>query len=104
MKYDKHIFICNNTRADNLGKMYCGNKGLDLRKQFIQILNRPEYNKLKIRVNKSGCLDECQSGPAIVIYPQGFWYYRVELDDVEEIINESIIGNNYINRLSERKL
>jgi len=104
MKYKKHIFICTNIRPSDSGKMSCGNKGVNLRKKFIEVLNRPEYGKLKIRVNKSGCLDECESGPTIAIYPQGFWYYGVALEDVDEIIEESVVRNNYINRLSARKL
>ena len=78
----------------------CGSDGLLIREEIIKKLRQYNNHKLKIRINKSGCLDQCEFGPAIVIYPQGFWYYNVTLADVNEIVQESIINNNYIERLS----
>ena len=44
--------------------------------------------KLKnIRVNQSGCLDKCESGPVMVIYPQGIWYNYKNKMDIDEIID-----------------
>jgi len=96
-KYDKHVFVCVNSRID-LDRTSCGDQGLKLRGTIIEGLRKYSYN-LNIRINKSGCLNECKLGPAIVIYPQGFWYYNVELSDVPEIIEKSIIGDDYIKRL-----
>ena len=96
-KYDKHVFVCVNSRID-LDRTSCGDYGLRLRDAIIEGLREHSCN-LDIRINKSGCLNECKLGPAIVIYPQGFWYYNVELSDVPEIIEKSIIGDDYIKRL-----
>ena len=101
-KYDKHIFICVNSRVDsNISS--CGDKGFLLRQEMLENLRADTRCRLNIRVNKSGCLDKCKLGPAIVIYPQGFWYYNVTLGDIDEIIQESILNNNYIERLSSKK-
>ena len=101
-KYDKHIFVCINSRADS-DRASCGDIGLLLRQKIIKRLSVQDEKGLSIRINKSGCLNKCELGPTIVIYPQGFWYYKVTLKDIDEIIEESIIGNNYIERLSEKK-
>ena len=91
-KYDKHIFICINKRAhDSDNKKSCGDIGLLIRnelKKQITGLN----SKIKIRVNKSGCLNECQLGPALVVYPNGDWYTKVSVDDIPKIIDKSILN------------
>lgn len=83
MKYDKHIFICKNDRGENSTRQSCGRcGGLDIRKEFVSLINAAGL-KGKIRANKSGCLDLCEQGPAIVIYPQGLWYLNVEKRNIE---------------------
>ena len=81
MKYDKHIFICTNDRGENSTKQSCGS--LDIRKEFVSLINASGL-KGKVRANKSGCLDLCEQGPAIVIYPQGYWYLNVEKRNIEK--------------------
>jgi len=100
-KYDKHVFVCINSR-EAIDKNSCGEKGFEIRTALIKELTlHPDVN-IKVRVNKSGCLNECEFGPAIVIYPEGFWYYNVSLSDVSEIIKRSVFGNEYIKRLSRK--
>ncbi len=53
----------------------------------------------KVRVNKSGCLDRCESGPVCVVYPEGTWYTYIDEEDVDEIINSHIINGNLVERL-----
>ena len=91
MKYDKHIFICTNDRGENSTKQSCGS--LDIRKEFVSLINASGL-KGKVRANKSGCLDLDEQGPAIVIYPQGYWYMNVEKRNIEKIFYESVIGDN----------
>ena len=61
--------------------------GKEIRMRFVELIN--EYQlKGKVRANKSGCLDVCEMGPAIVIYPLGVWYTNFELSDVDEIFGD----------------
>ena len=55
--------------------------------------------KGKVRANKSGCLDVCEKGPAVVIYPQGHWYLKVEKSNISRIFKESIIGDKPVTEL-----
>ena len=41
-------------------------------KQKIKKLNL--RGKGLVRINRSGCLDRCASGPLLVIYPDAVWY------------------------------
>lgn len=49
-----------------------------------------------VRANKSGCLDQCELGPTVVIYPQEIWYGGVKPEDVARIIEETVIGGRVI--------
>ena len=55
--------------------------------------------KGKIRINKAGCMDRCDDGPVIVVYPEEVWYRYVDKDDVEEIIQEHLINGRVVERL-----
>jgi (2Fe-2S) ferredoxin len=55
--------------------------------------------KQEIRANTSGCLDACEFGASVVIYPEQVWYGRVTVDDVEEIIDSHILNNKPVERL-----
>ena len=79
-------------------KKSCASLGLDIRNKFVHELNKNNLNH-EVRANKSGCLSECGIGPIVVIYPQGIWYKNVTLNDVSEIIKETIINDKIIERL-----
>jgi len=49
-----------------------------------------------VRANTSGCLDQCELGPTVVIYPQGIWYGHVTPADVPRILDETIIGGRVL--------
>ncbi|GAC1406240.1 MAG: NAD(P)H-dependent oxidoreductase subunit E [Burkholderiaceae bacterium] len=53
----------------------------------------------KIRINQSGCLDRCEEGPVLVIYPQGTWYTYVDTDDIDDIIDTHLVGGKVVDRL-----
>ena len=98
-KFDKHIFICTNDRGLNHPRgdcVKCG--GLDIRMRFVYLINKHGL-KGKVRANKSGCLDVCEIGPAVVIYPQNIWYTGIAIENVVEIFERSILKNEVISHL-----
>jgi (2Fe-2S) ferredoxin len=97
MRFEKHIFICANQKAE--GKACCGHdQGLVLVEKFREVLAEKGL-KGKIRAQRSGCLDACTKGPALVIYPEGTYYGAVTPDDVERIVDQHIIGNSIVEEL-----
>ena len=53
----------------------------------------------KIRINQAGCLDRCEEGPVLVVYPQGTWYTFVDTQDIDDIIDQHLIGGQVVERL-----
>jgi (2Fe-2S) ferredoxin len=52
-----------------------------------------------VRINASGCLDRCELGPTMVIYPEGVWYgYRTK-EDVDEILETHVLKGGRVKRL-----
>ena len=52
-----------------------------------------------IRINQSGCLDRCEKGPVLVVYPEGTWYTYVDMQDIDEIIDSHLVGGKVVERL-----
>ncbi len=98
MKFEKHIFICTNQRTDSERKS-CGEEcGMALVKAFKKSLHEKGM-KGRMRAQRAGCLDACDYGPSMVVYPEGIYYGGVQLTDVEEIIHEHLINNRPVKRL-----
>ncbi len=98
-KFEKHIFVCCNQRPADHPRGCCDPQGkAELQWAFKQKLAERGL-KGKVRANKSGCLDQCEHGPNVVVYPEAVWYGRVTLADVDEIIESHIIGGKPVERL-----
>jgi len=89
-KFTSHIFVCCNTRKPGHSRGCCNPDGNGtLRDCFKRELKRQNLVP-QVRANQSGCLDQCELGPTVVIYPQGIWYGHVTPDDVPRIVEETI--------------
>jgi (2Fe-2S) ferredoxin len=98
-RYNKHIFICENKRPDGHPRGCCAEKGSpEIREHFKSRLKELGLNA-DVRANASGCLDACEFGVSVVVYPEQIWYGGVTNDDVEEIIQSHIIKNTPVERL-----
>jgi (2Fe-2S) ferredoxin len=53
----------------------------------------------KVRINKSGCLDQCEHGPTVVVYPEAVWYGNVKPEDAAAIVEEHLVGGRPVERL-----
>lgn len=97
--YEKHLFFCCNQR-DN-GETCCADKGAaamrDYAKQRVEELGLAGPGK--VRVNRAGCLDRCEEGPCIVVYPDAVWYAYVDRHDIDEIIEEHLKNGRIVERL-----
>ena len=92
----RNVFVCINCREGN--RKSCGKDGLEIRSELVSLVNTLEVGA-NIRINKSGCLDACELGPSLVIYPEKNWYKNVQLSDCQEIVEKSILDNKIISRL-----
>ena len=99
-RFQKHIFICINERQKDHPKGCCFHKGsAEVREKFKTELQKLGLTSM-VRANNSGCLDACEFGPSVVVYPEGVWYGGVTVNDVDEIIQEHILKGNIVSRLT----
>ena len=57
------------------------------------------HGKGKVRINRAGCLDRCEEGPVIVVYPEDIWYTYVDEEDIDEIIDQHLSHGRIVERL-----
>jgi len=98
-RFDKHIFICENKRIEGHPKGCCAEKGSPAVKEQFKKRIKELGLGTKVRANTAGCLDACEHGITVVVYPEQIWYGKVTVDDVEEIIQGHIIKNEPVERL-----
>lgn len=90
--YEKHVFVCTS------GKI-CPHQGSVAVHARLKSRAKEVGLQGRVRVNNSGCLDQCGNGPMIVIYPEEVWYSCVTLEDVEEIVQEHLLNDRPVERL-----
>lgn len=94
--FTSHIFVCCNRREPGSPRGCCDPEGSEsLRNCFKAELKQRRLGAL-VRANAAGCLDQCELGPTVVIYPQQIWYGGVSLEDVPRIVAETIIGGRVL--------
>ncbi|GAB4126432.1 MAG: NAD(P)H-dependent oxidoreductase subunit E [Sideroxydans sp.] len=98
--YDKHVFFCTNQRAP--GEDCCNNHGAqkarDYVKDRVKALGLSTHHN-RIRINSAGCMDRCDEGPVLVVYPEGIWYTYVDEQDLDEIIESHLKNGKIVERL-----
>lgn len=98
-RFEKHIFVCENVRPADDPRGCCSDKGgKELRQQFKKRLKELGL-KNEVRANSAGCLDACEYGATVVVYPDQIWYGGVTEKDVGEIIQKHIIEGEPVERL-----
>ncbi len=97
--YRHHVFFCCNQREK--GETCCNNHGAHALRDYAkkQVRSLGLSGPGKVRINQAGCLDRCEEGPVIVVYPEEVWYTYVDKDDVDEIIEEHLRNGRIVERL-----
>ena len=99
-KFKKHVFICVNRRDKGHPRGCCDPRGEgELQRIFKTKLSELGVPGVEVRANKSGCLDQCELGPTVVVYPEAVWYGHVTEEDVDEIIESHILNGKPVKRL-----
>lgn len=96
--YQYHVFFCTNKRVNASCCEDCGASEMrGYAKKKIKELGLS--GKGKVRINTAGCLDRCDSGPVMVIYPGETWYTYVDREDIDEIIEKHLRQGEIVERL-----
>jgi (2Fe-2S) ferredoxin len=86
--YERHVFFCCNQRASAMR---------DYAKKRVKELGLAGPGK--VRINQAGCLDRCEEGPCVVVYPEAVWYTYVDRADIDEIIEQHLSRGRVVERL-----
>ena len=94
-----HVFFCTNQRA--AGEACCNNHGASALRDYMKARVKELGARIpdRVRINTAGCMDHCNEGPVIVVYPEAIWYTYVDKEDIDEIIESHLIGGKVVERL-----
>jgi (2Fe-2S) ferredoxin len=86
--FEAHLFVCCNRRPD-------GHKRL---RDYMKARAK-ELGLGRVRVNMAGCLDRCELGPCMVIYPEGIWYRINNEFDVDAVLQAHLRDGGRVDHL-----
>ena len=95
----RYLFVCTNRRPDGNPKGSCAAHGsVEIHAALKNALAEKGLHKLEVRGCTSGCLDVCWAGPTIAVEPDHYFYGRVTMADVPEIV-DALANGRKVERL-----
>src|SRR5437868_1199614 len=82
----------------DLGPMQQRDKGAEELRDYMKGKAK-DLGLKKVRINTAGCLDRCELGPTVVIYPEGVWYSIANKQDIDEILQTHLVEGGRVERL-----
>lgn len=98
-KFRYHIFVCTNQRPPANPRGCCDPEGGGALQALFKKELAARGLRAGVRANKAGCLDQCEHGPTVVVYPEAIWYGGVRPEDVAEIVESHILNGRPVERL-----
>jgi (2Fe-2S) ferredoxin len=96
--YEAHVFCCTNRRPAGHPRGCCAERNGEALRDHMKARAR-ELGLKNVRINNSGCLDRCELGPTMVIYPEGVWYVCPTKEDVDEVLEKHLVQGGRVERL-----
>lgn len=87
--YEAHVFVCCNRRPEGHRRGSCAAKGSEALRDYMKVRAK-ELGLPRVRINMAGCLDRCELGPCVVIYPEGVWYSVKTRADVDAVLERHV--------------
>ena len=97
--YRRHVFFCVNQRGAD--ETCCNNRYSQEMRDYAKnrIKELGLHGRGKLRINNAGCMNRCEEGPVMVVYPEAVWYTYVDKEDIDEIIEEHLLNGRIVERL-----
>ena len=97
--YSSHVFCCTNRRPDGHKRGSCAARGSEPLRNYMKARSKELGLEPDIRINSAGCLERCELGPTMVIYPEGVWYTYQTKEDIDEILQTHVVEGGRVERL-----
>ena len=101
--YRLHVFCCTNQRPEGHPRGSCAKQGAVNLRNYMKARAK-ELGLEGVRINSAGCLDRCELGPTLVVYPEGIWYHHVDEAALDRIIEEHLRHNRPVEELIFHRL
>jgi (2Fe-2S) ferredoxin len=108
-RFERHLFICTNRRAPGHPRGSCAERGAEALRDAMKgelssclaaaASSGAAVDKGRFRVNGAGCLDQCEAGPAVVVYPDQTWYSVSTEEEAREVVRTHLVGGQPVDRL-----
>ena len=89
--YRSHVLVCGGTGCSSSGSA-------KLIERFEEQLKEKGLDK-EVKVVRTGCFGLCEAGPVVIVYPEGTFYSRVKVEDVDEIVSEHLLKGRKVQHL-----
>ena len=100
--FEAHVFCCTNRRPEGHRRGSCAARGSEKLRDYMKARAK-ELGLRDVRINSAGCLDRCELGPTLVVYPEGVWYTYRTRADVDEILRTHLVEGGRVERLMLRR-
>lgn len=87
--FETHVFVCTNRRPDGHPRGSCAQKGAEALRDYAKA-HAKALGLRGVRVNAAGCLDRCEHGPCLLIYPEGIWYHAGDEAAMAAILEQHV--------------
>ena len=97
--FARHVFVCINERAPDHPRGCCKAKGGGEVRDALKKELKARGLDDRIRANNAGCLDQCETGITVVVYPEQVWYGHVTVADIPELVERHLLKGELVERL-----
>ena len=97
--YDAHVFCCTNERPEGHPRGCCKRKGSEKLRDYMKARAQGARHRRMSGSTAAGCLDRCELGPTMVIYPEGVWYNVTTREEIDEILQTHLVEGGRVERL-----
>jgi (2Fe-2S) ferredoxin len=91
--YEIHVFVCTSGKACPVDA-----DSVLVHSKLKELVKAAGLNN-KIRINNSGCMNQCGHGPMVAVYPENVWYCGVTVQDADLIFKEHLVEGKRVERL-----
>lgn len=90
-QYKHHVFVCTSGKTCPLdGSLHVH--------AILKKLVAATGMRGDVRVNHSGCMNQCGHGPMVVVYPEDVWYCQVDEEGARRIVEEHLFGGAVVEK------